>query len=413
MSNLSDIFLAIRALGPEDIRAFAETAKLAITEEERRRLDAIPPIPEVDEAREIPVTSTYPVIYISNEDLKKATHRTIPNPCKNPGQPAEIFTFVEDADTPIVGGYNANVSFACYKDISSNSFVCLEEPRQSLDIKIISTRLDEKVVFVFGKTEQEQQTHHNLSVVVTNYGNIYSGVRKDQYGQNVTRLQPYPTYKDGQIGNLTKNIVSPGIESNDEFCRVPQTFVDLMAFVLRSFRFSKKGYGWDPEINEDYFKSLCRQYNKDRKDLRDGIRERDAQIDAATSNITTLERVIQEREEYIKTLEETITELRNSEEAYAVLNDRYKSICDKMIEERETFERDLKKKEETYTGEIDRLGQDIASEFKLYDQLDKNYKDLEEKYIKVYNERISVTETILVLVLVFFMSMCARLYNLF
>lgn len=125
MSNLSDILLAIRALGPEDIRAFAETAKLAITEEERRRLDAIPPIPEVDEAREIPVTSTYPLIYISNEDLTNATHKITPN-AMFPDKPTK--TLVQNIDTPVIvgsgksnGGYlNTNFSIVCYKSLPAN-----------------------------------------------------------------------------------------------------------------------------------------------------------------------------------------------------------------------------------------------------------------------------------------------------
>lgn len=413
MSNLSDIFLAIRALKPEDIRAFAKTAKFAITEEERQRLDSIPAIPEVDEAREIPVTSTYPVIYISSEDLTNATHKITPD-TMFPDKP--IKTFVQNIDTPVVID-SLDMSIVCYKHLATTDMILVGDtyngrPINTSPIKITSTRLGEKVVFIFStRATYHQQGNYQCEkgkfIVVTNFGNIFSGVRNTQATSHCGGFPSYPTYKMGKVNSRDVEVVPSDIESDDEFCRVPQIFVDLMCFTIRSSLPSKDN-GWQgPEhsftVDKNYFKSLCRKYNKDRKDLRDMIREREEHLDAATSNITSLERVIQEREEYIKTLEETTTDLRtrirNGEDAYVVL-------IEKMVSEHESFESALKEKEETTALEMDKLGRDIAAEFKRYDELENKYNDLKAKYKQMNSKTVSLIDILSLLMVFFFMCMC-------
>lgn len=346
MSNLSDILLAIRALGPEDIRAFAETAKLAITEEERRRLDAIPPIPEVDEAREIPVTSTYPLIYISNEDLTNATHKITPN-AMFPDKPTK--TLVQNIDTPVIvgsgksnGGYlNTNFSIVCYKSLPANYMLLIGNvydgrPVDTSDMKINSTRLGEKVVFVFFTQIGYQlpgmgdhQYEKGRFIVITNFGNIFSGVRNTQ-SYRCSGHPAYPVYKEGRINNRAIDVVPSDIKSEDEFCRVPQIFVDLMCFVIRSF---SPEYTSQPQaepgftVNEDYFKTLCRQYNKDRKDLRDQIRERDDRIKSLEdASVTELEKLGQDLSAEFGKYDELIKKTQELQDAYAVLQDRQERL---------------------------------------------------------------------------------------
>ena len=289
MSNISDILLSIRALAPEDLRAFAETSKKCIEEDTRRRLDAIPPIPEEDEAREIPVTQTYPFIYISNEDLKKATYKMASNAN---GQPDSV-QFTQEIDNPVVGNSVTDVSIVCYKyttkscngvDKSYNStFVQgngVNIPPTTTQLEINNLIQDEKVVFILSKTygyhENGNSYHVGNFAVITNFGNIYIGHRYNQrYNINYYREPSYPTAGPNIINSQPVKIVPSDIVI-DDFCRVPQLFVDLMCFTLRSFGHSyatsSSGY-YPPRISadEDFFKALCRKYNKDRRDMQTRI----------------------------------------------------------------------------------------------------------------------------------------------
>jgi hypothetical protein len=209
MSNISDLLLSIRALGAEDIRALVETSKKAISEEERRRLDSIPIIPEEDEAREIPVTTTYPLIYISAEDLKKATYKMVPNPrIHTPNEPKEISSFVQHPDVPVVmngthSQHIVDVSFVCYRDLSDKSRIILQGdsyngmPIDTSTLKINSTRRDEKVVFVLSNKfsyqslgDYDNQHEKGKFVVVTNFGNIHFGCPDPEFLYDCVFLTP-------------------------------------------------------------------------------------------------------------------------------------------------------------------------------------------------------------------------------
>ena len=289
MSNISDILLAIRSLDSEDLRAFAETSKKCITEDTRRRLDAIATIPEEDEAREIPITQTYPFIYISNDDLKKATATMLPNPCKDSNQPREI----QEIDNPVIvsdGNFvrlSQNVAIAVVKDLKYQFLnMIVDGVQQPVDrsvLKINNTRRDEKVVFISSRIWNAKDEYNSLwefghFIVMTNFGNIHVGTKctqKSQGGCNNGSYWPppivYPTFKPMMVNDRPIEVVPADIEL-DDFCKVPQIFVDLMSFTLRSFgsSYNQAELRCMP-LDQDFFKALCRKYNKDRRDLQNRV----------------------------------------------------------------------------------------------------------------------------------------------
>ena len=292
MSNISDILLSIRALAPEDLRAFAETSKKCIEEDTRRRLDAIPPIPEEDEAREIPVTQTYPFIYISNEDLKKATYKMASNAN---GQPDSV-QFTQEIDNPVIANQTSEkTSFLCvkkyprgtnYSDIIDSGVNHQREVGDHTPFQINDTHRDENVVFIMtlvknisnGWPSGGSFLKSNL-VVISNFGNIHfkTSIHDNAGGGNQQHVSKrYPEFTDGlkRVNAREIQIVPTDFSFDmiDEFCRVPQLFVDLMCFTLRSF-----GEAYNTEergqlkVDEDFFKALCRKYNKDRRDMQTRI----------------------------------------------------------------------------------------------------------------------------------------------
>ena len=316
MSNISDILLAIRSLDVEDLKVFAETSKKCITEETRRRLDAIPTIPEEDEAREISVSQTYPFIYISNDDLKKATYKLMPN--RN-GQPDSI-QFTQDLANPVVATNPRDVSIVCAKFLGNgysaevNGSHCGSPPCTTL-LKINNNRHDEKVVFILSRDFSFQQCTYTYSiakvVVITNFANICIGHRSHQIQSGCQSYQQpsYPTATSKMINQQPIEIVANDIEI-DEFCRVPQIFIDLMCFTLRSFGVAYTNSDTRIQVdNEEFFKTLCRSYNKDRREMRNKITALEKANIVLQKREQTLEK---EQEDTIKTFAESVETLVES-----------------------------------------------------------------------------------------------------
>ena len=77
MTNVADILLALKKLSDEDLLVFSETAKNCVVQSMKRKCEIDGNHLPIEAAAIIPVTQTFPVIYISPEDLEKAQQKEV------------------------------------------------------------------------------------------------------------------------------------------------------------------------------------------------------------------------------------------------------------------------------------------------------------------------------------------------
>jgi len=360
MAAISDILLAIKNLSHTELQAFSDTAKKCVDEASAKKLDEIPTVSLDDEASPISVSQTFPLIYISNDDLVKAEKF---DPKK-----------YDDVSNPIIAN-----GFHC------GSKVSLLFQGGTKQLQIMSTFPDEKPVFIYMRSGQhhaggmnQPQTFSGRYFTITNYGNIFSSYRNvSHYSNNGYNpelafpstekplLKGQPQYVSTGGKSYPIEVVSDHLLDIDEFCRVPQIFIDVITVTTRLFESTAlpAGGGFNnierPHNKEKHlkerFKVLCRQYYKARLETK-------SELDDIEKERISHDEQLKEQQSAIKTFQDEAANQRavieTQQDELKACRDENINYCELLKQQRElirTQQDELERQRELIQAQQDEL----------------------------------------------------------
>ena len=284
MAQVAEVLVALKRLSEDDLRVLAETTKKCVAESKKRKIeeDDSSTFPLDGKASAMKVQQTFPVILITSEDLANLKESGNPNLIIN------SLTHGKESDEKI--------SLLCVNQEIDQGIIVQNVVFNDIpDLPMFSTSVGEEVVFIYCRSSFEQEFVNGGALnsftnpaearinfpksiplskgrffVITNRGNIFSGYLHKEYCWPLLDLHPQFVDPQGQAIESFQINYGNSLE-DDEFCFVPQIFVDLISVSTQLFEvpsnFPHEGGKRHPAEYDlkHKFKVLCRQYNKMRQ----------------------------------------------------------------------------------------------------------------------------------------------------